>query len=84
LAEIYNKFDEAARIAKAADACAATGAIAEGVLVSMDIEQLIYDSIEAVLVRRQMVTSTLLALDAAKSPVRPALVGKPIVHHANE
>jgi predicted DNA-binding ribbon-helix-helix protein len=77
LAEIYNKFDEAARIAKAAYARAATGAIAEGVLVSMDIEQLIYDSIEEVLVRRQMVTSKLLAFDAAKSPIRPALSASP-------
>jgi Fe-S oxidoreductase len=44
LREIRIKLDEAARIAKAADACAMTGAIAEGVAVSMDIEQLIYEA----------------------------------------
>ena len=44
LTEIHTKLDEAARIAKAAEACAATGAIAEGVSVSMDIEQLIYEA----------------------------------------
>lgn len=44
LAEIRCKLDEATRIAKAADACAQSGAIAEGVTVSMDIEQLIYEA----------------------------------------
>ncbi len=44
LGEISAKLAEAARIAKAADACASTGAIAEGVTVSMDIEQLIYEA----------------------------------------
>lgn len=44
LGQIYTKLDEAARIAKAADACAKTGAVAEGVAVSMDIEQLIYEA----------------------------------------
>jgi hypothetical protein len=44
LAQIYAKLDEAARIAKAADACAMSGAVAEGVAVSMDIEQLIYEA----------------------------------------
>ena len=44
LAEINTKLDEAARIAKAAKACAESGAIAEGVEVSMDIEQLIYEA----------------------------------------
>lgn len=44
LVEIHGKLDEAARIAKAAAACAETGAIAEGVTVSMDIEQLIYEA----------------------------------------
>jgi hypothetical protein len=44
LTEIHGKLDEAARIAKAAEACAATGAVAEGVTVSMDIEQLIYEA----------------------------------------
>ena len=43
LTEIHSKLTEAARISKAAEACAATGSVAEGVLVSMDIEQLIYE-----------------------------------------
>jgi hypothetical protein len=44
LGQIHTKLDEAARIAKAADACAKSGAVAEGVAVSMDIEQLIYEA----------------------------------------
>jgi hypothetical protein len=44
LNQIRATLDEAARIAKAADACASTGAVAEGVAVSMDIEQLIYEA----------------------------------------
>jgi hypothetical protein len=44
LTEIHSRLDEAARIAKAAEACAQSGAIAEGVEVSMDIEQLIYEA----------------------------------------
>jgi hypothetical protein len=44
LTEIYSKLNEAARIAKAAEACALAGSIAEGVAVSMDIEQLIYEA----------------------------------------
>jgi hypothetical protein len=44
LTEIHGKLDEASRIAKAAEACAATGAISEGVSVSMEIEQLIYEA----------------------------------------
>jgi hypothetical protein len=44
LGQIHAKLEEAARIAKAADACAMTGAIAEGVALSMDIEQLIYEA----------------------------------------
>jgi hypothetical protein len=44
LGQIYTKLNEAARIAKAADACAKPGAVAEGVAVSMDIEQLIYEA----------------------------------------
>jgi len=43
LTEIHTKLNEAARIAKAAEACALAGSIAEGVTVSMDIEQLIYE-----------------------------------------
>jgi hypothetical protein len=44
LAEIHSKLNEAARIAKAAESCALGGSIAEGVTVSMDIEQLIYEA----------------------------------------
>ena len=36
LAEIHQRMIEAARIAKAADACAQAGSIDEGVSVSMD------------------------------------------------
>jgi hypothetical protein len=35
------KMDEAARLAKAAEVCVLAGSIAEGVTVSMDVEQLI-------------------------------------------
>jgi len=44
LTEIHSKLNEAIRIAKAAEACALAGSIAEGVVLSMDIEQLIYDA----------------------------------------
>jgi hypothetical protein len=44
LTEIHSRLSEAARIAKAAEACALTGSVAEGVTVSMDIEQLIYEA----------------------------------------
>ena len=44
LNEIHSRLSEAARIAKAAEACALAGCIAEGVTVSMDIEQLIYEA----------------------------------------
>jgi hypothetical protein len=44
LTEIHSKLNEAARIAKAAEACALAGSVAEGVAVSMDIEQLIYEA----------------------------------------
>lgn len=44
LTEIHARLSEAAGIAKAAEACALTGRIAEGVTVSMDIEQLIYEA----------------------------------------
>ena len=42
--EIHRRLDDAARIAKAAEACALAGSVAEGVSVSMDIEQLIYEA----------------------------------------
>ena len=44
LTEIHSKLNEAARIAKAAEACALAGSVAEGVPVSMDIERLIYEA----------------------------------------
>ena len=44
LSEISSKLNEAARVAKAAEACALSGSVAEGVTVSMDIEQLIYEA----------------------------------------
>jgi hypothetical protein len=44
LKEIHVRLDEAARIAKAAEACALAGSIAEGVTVSMDIEQIVYET----------------------------------------
>ena len=44
LGEIHAKLSEAAGIAQAARACAEVGSIAEGVSVSMDIEQLIYEA----------------------------------------
>jgi hypothetical protein len=44
LTEIHLRLDEATRIAKAAEACALAGSIAEGVTVSMDIEQIIYEA----------------------------------------
>jgi hypothetical protein len=44
LTEIHSKLNEAARIAKAAEACALADSVTEGVSVSMDIEQLIYEA----------------------------------------
>jgi hypothetical protein len=44
LTEVHLRLDEAARIAKAAEACAMAGSVAEGVTVSMDIEQIIYEA----------------------------------------
>lgn len=44
LTGIHAKLNEAARIAEAAEACAKAGSVAEGVRVSMDIEQLIYEA----------------------------------------
>jgi hypothetical protein len=44
MTEIHCKLNEAARIAKAAEACALAGSVAEGVRVSMEIEQLIYEA----------------------------------------
>jgi hypothetical protein len=44
LTEIHSKLNEAARIAKAAEACALAGSVTEAVTVSMDIEQRIYEA----------------------------------------
>jgi hypothetical protein len=44
LTEIHTRLSDAARIAKAAEACALAGIIAEGVTVSMDIEQLVCEA----------------------------------------
>jgi hypothetical protein len=44
LTEIHVRLAEAARLAKAAGACALAGSIAEGVTLSMDIEQIIYET----------------------------------------
>ncbi len=42
LTEIHSKLNEAARIAKAAEACALVGSVAQDATLSMDIEQPIY------------------------------------------
>jgi hypothetical protein len=42
--EIHSRLSEAARIARTAEACALAGGVAEGIAVSMDIEQLIYEA----------------------------------------
>ena len=44
LTEIHLRLDEATRIAKAAEACALAGSITEGVTVSMDVEQILYET----------------------------------------
>jgi hypothetical protein len=44
ITEILLKLDAAKRIAKAAEACIVAGSISEGVEISMDIEQLIYEA----------------------------------------
>lgn len=43
LKEIHTRLNEAAGIAKAADACAEAGDADRGVQVALDIEQLVYD-----------------------------------------
>jgi hypothetical protein len=44
LKEIHSRLDEAASIAKAADACAEAGNADKGVHVAMEIEQLCYEA----------------------------------------
>jgi D-alanyl-D-alanine dipeptidase len=42
--QINANLEEAARVARAAEACILAGSVAEGVEVSMDIEQLLYEA----------------------------------------
>jgi hypothetical protein len=44
ISEVHKKLGKAARIAKAAEACTQNDAVAEGVEVFMDVEQLIYEA----------------------------------------
>ena len=44
IAEIHTRLSETTRIAMAAEACAVAGSITEGLEVSVDIEQLIYEA----------------------------------------
>ncbi|MGF6425599.1 hypothetical protein [Bradyrhizobium elkanii] len=44
LKNVHAKLKEAEQIARAAAACAEMGSVSEGVRVSMEIEQLIYDA----------------------------------------
>jgi hypothetical protein len=44
LSEIAGRLSDAARIGKAAEACALAGSVAEGVTVSMEIEQILYET----------------------------------------
>ena len=44
LKQINTNLTEASRLAQAAEACAVAGAVAEGVEVSMEIEQLLYEA----------------------------------------
>lgn len=44
LIEISARLGEAARIARAAEACALAGSASEGVSVSMDLEQIFYET----------------------------------------
>jgi len=44
ISEIRAKLTEATRIAKAAEVCVLAGSVTEGVTVSMEIEQLIYEA----------------------------------------
>ena len=64
LTEIHSRLAEAAQIAKAAEACANAGSIAEAVTMSMDIEQLAYEA-----GRLQDAVSLLNRLSEAEPPV---------------
>jgi replicative DNA helicase len=43
LAEISQRLDEAANIAKAAQACAEAGNTKQGIAIALDVEQLVYE-----------------------------------------
>ncbi len=43
LAEMQQRLDEAAGIARTAQACAATGNVEKGVEIALDVEQLVYE-----------------------------------------
>jgi hypothetical protein len=44
LSEIAARLADAARIAKAADICAASGSVTEGITISMEIDQMLYEA----------------------------------------
>ena len=44
LSEIAERLADAARIANAANACAIAGSVSEGVTVSMEVEQILYEA----------------------------------------
>jgi hypothetical protein len=44
LDEMHSRLFEAARVAKAAQACAQAGSLSEAVTISRDIEQLVYEA----------------------------------------
>ena len=44
LSEIAIRLADAARIAKAADICAASGSVTEGITSSMEIDQMLYEA----------------------------------------
>jgi hypothetical protein len=44
LTEIHTRTQEAARIARAAEACAAAGSLDEAITISMEIEQILYET----------------------------------------
>jgi hypothetical protein len=44
LTEIHTRTQEAARIARAAEACANAGSLDESITISMEIEQILYEA----------------------------------------
>jgi hypothetical protein len=49
LAEIRQRLDEAASIAKAAQACADAGNTKQGIAIALDVEQLVYVEVNTLL-----------------------------------